>query len=283
MKKILLSLTLFLLSINMMAQSNEYEKCTRELLEIGTSNYSPKQMKETMKATLKTVADQLNGLLGQLGVANANQMPDMTGMLSGMFDEVLGDYFDNGEFTKDMVSILTPVYERQLSLDEMKQVLKLYRSERGQRVLASTAKQADQIGDATSKLIQDITAMATGGEMPTPARVDCPEDYRQLFDKYYEMTTAPQIQKSLEKLGNVPNAQNMKKYMTEAMPERILSIVYPAMSKEELKEAIDFFGEPQIKRFAEAGTNINEAELKPLNDKLNTNLQKYLSKFLPGM
>lgn len=285
MKKLFFSLMLVVMSINVMGQTNDYEKCTRELLEIGTSSYSPKQMKETLKSTLQGVAEQLQGLMSQLGVQNVQNMPDVNGILNGMFDEVLLPYFDSGEFTNDMVAIMSPMLEKEFTLEEMNQLLDLYHSEEGQQVLTNMGKISANVSETTSKMTGELMALATGGEVPAVERVECPEEYRKVFEKYYELTVAPSIKKSMEKgqdLNN-PAVEKVQKYMAEAMPETILRLTYSAVTLDELKQAVDFCNHPLIQRNVQANATLDESSMKPFTDKFNARLQSFLSKFMPGM
>lgn len=276
MKKTILSLAMLMcMSLGTMAQSDSYKQKTRELIELGTSNFSPRSMKESIKQAFGGLLQQMAGLSGQ----SSDDLQQVGDMLNGMMDEVIAPYIDSDEFVTDMVDYVAPTLEDGFSEEELTELLAVYKSPKGKKFLESCKKLTENMTPMMTEVMTATMTVAMGGELPPVEKVDCPEDYRTLFNEYFKLSAGAALVALDDKLDESNEKMaKIKTYLTESLPETTLRMCYPAFTTDDLKLGIEICSQDIVQRYIKATASMNPTEGGAIQQKIGKRVQEFMTK-----
>lgn len=271
MKKIILTLALVVAAMNsVLAQSDAYRNAARSLMEISASSVSPENIKKTISGTIETAI---------------KSMPQMDGIetkvtetLEKLNKEVFDPYFGSDDFMNDMVDVMAPALEKEFSETEVKELVKVYSTPEAKSLLEKGGATMNNLGGMMQEMMPAIQTITMGGEAPEIEKVECSDEYRQVFTEYYNLTSSAALQRMESQMaddGN-PVTKKLLTYIKTAMPEMTLKMCKDTLTIDDLKSGIKLVGNPLAQRYIKASSEIDEVEMQRMMQKLGSKMTKIL-------
>lgn len=228
MKKQVVLLILAFFCLNVMAQEN-YEEILQAY--ISTAPNGKSMSSEMLKPTLYSI--------------NQRALADFSKEKS---DELVKNYISQ-QWQKDVISGLKPLYEKHLTIDELKELTELLATNEGQRFLRNNDQIINMSYTDCEELLERYYKAMEAGKKPKPIRIDkaCSSSFAEYFGEFYDaiklqhvvdqfihlnsnMTTASEEEKASIK-GSVD-------YITKNLKTLLLNNSYKIFSEQDLQYGI---------------------------------------------
>ena len=182
-----------------------------------------------------------NLLKPSLYAINQRALKDFTKKKS---DELVNTYLSQ-QWKKDVISGLKKIYEKHVSIDELKELTTLLSSKEGKSFLQKNEQLTDMTFKDASQLTENFYKAFVAHKKPKAVQIDksCPIDYAELFDAFYEAFNFQELFEMGMNIskgkGNDSNEDSLvtKKcieYVLTNMKNMTLNNSYKLISKEEL-------------------------------------------------
>lgn len=271
MKKIILTLALVVAAVNSaLAQNETYRDAARSLMEISASSLSPENIKKTISGTIETAIKSMPQPDGVDSKA--------TETLDRLNKEVFEPYFGSDDFMNDMVDIMAPALEKEFSEAEVKKLVKIYSTPEAKSLLEKGGATMTNLSGMMQEMMPAIQTISMGGEAPEVEKVECSDEYRQVFTEYYNLTSSAALQRMESQMaddGN-PVTKKLLTYIKTAMPEMTLKMCKDTLTIDDLKSGIKLVGNPLAQRYIKASSEIDEVDMQPMMQKLGMKMAQIL-------
>ena len=158
--------------------------------------------------------------------------------------ELVNTYLSQ-QWKKDVISGLKKIYEKHVSIDELKELTTLLSSKEGKSFLQKNEQLTDMTFKDASQLTENFYKAFVAHKKPKAVQIDksCPKDYAELFDAFYEAFNFQELFEMGMNIskgkGNDSNEDSLvtKKcieYVLTNMKNMTLNNSYKLISKEEL-------------------------------------------------
>lgn len=271
MKKIILTLALVVAAMNsVLAQSDAYRNAARSLMEISGNALSPENMKKSINNTLESVTKsmpQIDGLDTKV-----------TEMVEKINKEVFDPYFGSDEFKNDMLDIMTSALENEFSEAEAKELVEVYSTPEAKDFIQKGGAMIGDLGGMMQEMMPAIQTITMGGEAPEIEKVECSDEYRQVFTEYYNLTSSAALQHMESQMagdGN-PVTKKLLTYIKTAMPEMTLKMCKNTFTIDDLKSGIKLVSNPLAQRYIKASSEIGEQAMQPMMQKFGSKMTQIM-------
>lgn len=270
MKKIIFTLALIVAAMNSFAQSNTYRDAARSLMEMSGNALSAENMKKTINGTLEAVTKSMP----QMDGADTK----VTELIEKLNKEVFEPYFGSDEFKNDMLDVMTPALENEFSEAEIKELVEVYSTPEAKDFIQKGGAMIGDLGGMMQDMMPAISAISMGGEAPEVEKVECSDEYRQVFTEYFNLCSSATLQNMESKLAGDGNPLNQKllAYIKTAMPEMTLKMCKNTFTIDDMKSGIKLVSNPLAQRFIKASTNMGEQAIQPMMQKLGSKMTKIM-------
>jgi len=236
-----------------MAQTSSYVSTLKEFLSLsGNSNVSPDKMKSTLQ-----VLNQAQ--YGQLTLAQSEKL----------IDEYLSTQYETDMYEK----VLAPIFQRHASEEDLKKQIAALKTPAGKQYTEHLNAASTGIGMMLGLSV--LTLLTDDDDSDdSDSEVECPQSYRDLFDKYYAASKTEQVMGGVmntlvktmsEKLDDKKMLEKFSKAMTDNLKQYSLTCFVEAMTEDDLKFGLKLFEDP-------AGKHIQDASIDMMSDITNLGL-----------
>lgn len=270
MKRIVFFVAIFFATISqILAQSISYRNSVREYVAISSSD-----TKVTMQKLVKMILDssaeeEIN--------KNPSQKEEIQLAMTIVYNRVINTYFNSGEFYNDVAGVLTTPLSKEISEAELNEVVAMYKSEDIQQIKTKISKIAEGL-DIKQEVMQIMTTISRGGEIPKVEKVNCSKEYRKLFAEYNDAIGAQEKfdeAMAIFKLLKNPKITKMMDYMQQSVLETSLKRMHDNLTYDELQSYVRFLSNPLVKRCTKVSKGCQEQLGEVIGAKLMDKIQKF--------